>query len=108
MAVIGAGPAGLATALRARGGGLSVTLIERGQFAGQRVGEHLKPEAVRFLNLALGLDPEDFAAYMLASDAYEKLGRRGLALAAAEEARRINADDPELADRLSRLGKDPE
>ena len=45
---------------------------------------------------------------MLASEAYEKLGRRGLALAAAQEARRINADDLELADKLSRLGENPE
>ena len=65
-------------------------------------------EAIGFLNLALGLDPEAIAAYMLASEAYEKLGRRGLALAAAQEARRINADAPELADKLSRLGENPE
>ncbi len=83
----------------------TAALIEKGRILVLRGDPE---EAVRFLNLALGLDPEDFATYMLASDAYEKLGRRGLALAAAEEARRINADDPELADRLSRLGKDPE
>ena len=65
-------------------------------------------EAIESVNLALGIDSGAFEAYALAAEAYESLGRRDLALAAAREARRINADDPELAAMLSRLEKDPE
>lgn len=44
MVVVGAGPAGAATALRLAGAGRSVLLLERSRFTRPRVGETLAPE----------------------------------------------------------------
>ena len=45
VAVIGAGPAGIATALALLDKGLSVTLVERSGYDERRIGEHLTPDA---------------------------------------------------------------
>ncbi len=50
-AILGGGPAGLATALAARARGLSVLLVERSDFDGVRVGEHLGADALPALTL---------------------------------------------------------
>ena len=60
-------------------------------------------EAVELLNEVLEMNSQYFEAYLLVSSAYEKLGHLDVALGAAEEARRINPEDPELADVLARL-----
>ena len=49
IAVVGGGPAGVATALALLDRGMAVTLIERSDYQDLRVGEHLSPEAVPFL-----------------------------------------------------------
>ncbi|MEP7763035.1 NAD(P)/FAD-dependent oxidoreductase [Sanguibacter sp. 25GB23B1] len=54
VVVVGAGPAGSATALRLARAGLDVALVERGTFADSRVGESLAP-AVQPLLRDLGL-----------------------------------------------------
>lgn len=56
LAVIGGGPAGIATALAACDAGLAVLVLERSDFTGVRVGEHLGAEALPLLS-ALGLGP---------------------------------------------------
>ena len=49
VAVIGAGPAGTATALSLINQGLSVSLIERSGFDSRKIGEHLTPDAFETL-----------------------------------------------------------
>ncbi len=65
-------------------------------------------EAVELLNEALEMNSQHFEAYLLVSSAYEKLGHLDAALGAAEEARRIDPEDPELANVLARLQEDRE
>ena len=78
----------------------STALVEQGRIQ-LRLGK--LETAVELLNFALGLDSQLFEGYMLVSSAYERLGFADIALAAAEEARRIRSDDPELASTLARL-----
>ena len=49
VAVVGGGPAGLATALGLLSDSCDVTVIERTDYGGLRVGEHLPPTAVSSL-----------------------------------------------------------
>src|SRR5215470_8727851 len=59
--------------------------------------------AIDSLSRALEVDPQSYDAYVLLSSAYEKMGHVKEAIAAAEEARRIRADDPEIKTTLERL-----
>ena len=78
----------------------STALVEQGRIE-LRLGK--LETAVERLNFAVGLDSQLFEGYMLVSSAYERLGFADVALAAAQEARRIRSDDPELASTLARL-----
>ena len=78
----------------------STALVEQGRIE-LRLGK--LETAVERLNSAVGLDSQLFEGYMLVSSAYERLGFADVALAAAEEARRIRSDDPGLASTLARL-----
>ncbi len=60
-------------------------------------------EAIESFNYALEFDAGAFDAYILLSSAYEKTGHNREAVAAAEEARRIRADAPEVKAALERL-----
>jgi len=59
--------------------------------------------AVEDLNLALEYDAHSFDAYFLLSTAYEKMNHIKEAIAAAEEARRIRPDSPDVKAVLERL-----
>jgi tetratricopeptide (TPR) repeat protein len=59
--------------------------------------------AIDILSRALEVDPQSYDAYVLLSSAYEKMGHVKEAIAAAEEAKRIRADDPEIKTTLERL-----
>lgn len=63
-------------------------------------------ESVDILNTALETNPQYLEAYLLVSLAYERLGHFDAAVGAAEEARRIDPENPELADVLGRLQED--
>jgi tetratricopeptide (TPR) repeat protein len=64
-------------------------------------------QAVDHLSRALEVDAHSFDAYMLLSSAYEKMGRVKEAIAAAEEAKRIRSDAPEVKTALERLNSLP-
>lgn len=55
VVVCGGGPAGLATSIHLARAGLDVMLVERGDFDGIRVGEHVSARGARLLG-GLGLD----------------------------------------------------
>jgi tetratricopeptide (TPR) repeat protein len=78
----------------------SVAAVERGRIYLEQ-GD--TDNAIDNLSRALETDPHSFDAYMLLSSAYEKMGHIKEAIAAAEEARRIRADAPELKAALDRL-----
>ncbi len=59
--------------------------------------------AIDSLSRALEVDPQSYDAYTLLSSAYEKMGHVKEAIAAAEEAQRIRANDPEIKATLERL-----
>ena len=59
--------------------------------------------AIDSLSHALEADPQSYDAYALLSSAYEKMGHVKEAIAAAEEAQRIRANDPEIKATLERL-----
>ncbi len=59
--------------------------------------------AIDSLSHALEADPQSYDAYALLSSAYEKMGHVKEAIAAAEEAQRIRANDPEIQATLERL-----
>ena len=78
----------------------SVAAVEKGRIYLEQ-GE--TDQAVDYLSRALEVDPHAFDAYMLLSSAYEKMGHVKEAIAAAEEARRIRANAPEVKATLDRL-----
>jgi tetratricopeptide (TPR) repeat protein len=78
----------------------SVAAIERGRIYLEQ-GD--MDNAVDNLSRALEVDPHSFDAYMLLCSAYEKMGHTKEAIAAAEEAKRIRADGPEVQAALDRL-----
>jgi tetratricopeptide (TPR) repeat protein len=59
--------------------------------------------AIETLNQALELNPQSFDAYMLLSQAYEKMNDTKEALAAADEAERIQPDSAEPKEAIRRL-----
>jgi tetratricopeptide (TPR) repeat protein len=59
--------------------------------------------AIDSLSRALEANPQSYDAYVLLSSAYEKMGHVREAIAAAEEAQRIRADDPQVKATLARL-----
>ncbi len=65
-------------------------------------------EAIETFNYALEFDAGAFDAYILLSSAYEKMDHSREAIAAAEEARRIRADAPEVKAALQRLNPQKE
>ena len=67
VAVIGAGPAGAATALALLDNSLSVALVERSGYDQRRIGEHLTPDAYGDLD-KLGVLKKVRAAQMISED----------------------------------------
>ncbi len=80
--------------------GSSVAAVEKGRIY-LELGE--TDDAVENLSRALEIDAHSFDAYMLLSAAYEKMGHIREAIAAAEEAKRIRSDSPEVKATLDRL-----
>ena len=81
----------------------SAAWVEQGKI---RLSQGKLEESVDLLNAAVGMNSQCFEAYLLVSSAYEKLGYLDAALGAAEEARRISPDNPDLTDVLARLQQD--
>jgi tetratricopeptide (TPR) repeat protein len=65
-------------------------------------------EGVEMFNYALEFDSSSFEAYMLLCSAYEKMGHAKEALAAAQEAKRVRPDAPEVVAALQRLAPQEE
>ena len=59
VCILGGGPAGLATALTLRQKDYPVTVIEASQYDSHRVGEHISPECLPYIN-ALGIPSRIF------------------------------------------------
>jgi tetratricopeptide (TPR) repeat protein len=80
----------------------SIAAVERGRIY---LEQGRSEEAVDNLSRALEVDSHSFDAYLLLASAYEKMGHIKEAIAAAEEARRIRADAPEVKTTLDRLNE---
>jgi tetratricopeptide (TPR) repeat protein len=78
----------------------SVAAVEKGKIY---LEQNQTEEAIDSLSRALEVDSHSFEAYMMLTSAYEKMGHIKEAIAAAEEARRIRADAPEVKTTLDRL-----
>jgi tetratricopeptide (TPR) repeat protein len=78
----------------------SVAAVEKGRIY---LEQGQTDEAIDHLSRALEVDPHSFDAYMLLSSTYEKMGHIKEAIAAAEEARRIRSDAPDVKSTIERL-----
>ena len=99
VAVVGAGPAGLATAVYAASEGLSVLVLDQRAFGGQ-AGASARIE--NYLGFPTGISGQ-----ALAGRAYSQAQKFGAQLAIPLEVRRIDCDDPGVPMRLHLNSGDP-